>query len=64
MEFSAMTRRFLTAIALASLMVGLAGCGSGAKSSDPKAGAGAKEDPRLKPAGMDGPSKRGLPKSP
>jgi hypothetical protein len=59
-----MRRRFLTAIALASLTVGLSGCGSGAKPSDPKLGAGVKEDPRLKPAGMDGPNKKGLPKAP
>jgi hypothetical protein len=49
----------MTAITLAGLLVGLAGCSGGAKPSDPKLGAGVKEDPRLKPAGIGGAGSEG-----
>jgi hypothetical protein len=54
-----MARRFMTAITLAGLLVGLAGCSGGAKPTDPKLGAGVKEDPRLKPAGIGGSEGKG-----
>jgi hypothetical protein len=54
-----MARRCMTAFALAGLVIGLAGCGESAKPTDPKIGAGVKEDPRLKPATVGGSNTKG-----